>query len=88
MSAGAEVREILAYHEATKHSPESIRRSRWMMDWSNKPDPFKRYVGLPEVPLEREATTAARAALDSISGIARRSAVAEIDLRTIARLLT
>ena len=88
MSAGAEVREILAYHEATKHSPESIRRSRWMMDWSNKPDPFKRYVGLPEVPLEREATTADRAALDSISGIARRSAVAEIDRRAIARLLT
>src|SRR5919106_390164 len=88
MGAGAEVREILAYHEATKHSPESIRRSRWMMDWSNKPDPFRRYVGLPEVPLEREATTADRAALDSISGIATRSAVAEIDRRAIARLLT
>jgi len=44
-----EIQEILAYHEATKHSPESIRRTRWAMDWSNKPHPFKRYAGLPRI---------------------------------------
>jgi len=27
-----QIQEILAYHEATKHSPESIRRSRLAMD--------------------------------------------------------
>lgn len=84
----ADVREILSYHEATKHSTESIRRARWAMDWSNKPDPFKRYAGLPRIPLEREAPTPGRAALDAITGIARGSPVAEVDLRVIARLLT
>jgi hypothetical protein len=27
--------EILAYHRSTKHSPGSVRASRWFMDWSN-----------------------------------------------------
>lgn len=85
---GEDVREILAYHEATKHSPESIRRTRWVMDWSNKPDPFKRYPGLPRIPLEREAPTAGRAALDAISGASAGSPVPEVDGRAIARLLT
>jgi SagB-type dehydrogenase family enzyme len=86
--AGEDVREILAYHEATKHSRNSVRRVRWTMDWSNKPDPFKRYPELPQVPLERKATTAGRAALDAISGSPSGSPEAEIDRRAIARLLT
>jgi SagB-type dehydrogenase family enzyme len=83
-----DVKEILAYHEATKHSSESIRRRRWMMDWSNKPDPFKRYSGLPVIRLELETPASGWAALDAISGIAEGSPVAEIDRRAIARLLT
>ena len=84
----ADVREILAYHEATKHSPESIRRSRWRMDWSNKPDPFKRYPDPPRIRLERELPASDRAALDAISGIVGGSPVGEVDRRVIARLLT
>ena len=88
MAAGEDVREILGYHEATKHSPESVRRARWVMDWSNRPDPFKRYIGLHGVPLERESTTSGRAALEAISGSPSARPEADIDRRVIARLLT
>jgi SagB-type dehydrogenase family enzyme len=84
----ANVREILAYHEATKHSPESIRRIRWTMDWSNKPDPFKRYPGLPDIRLERPAATSGRAGLDAIAHVSAASAGTVLDRRSIARLLT
>jgi SagB-type dehydrogenase family enzyme len=69
------VEEILAYHEGTKHSPESIRRPGWAMDWSIKPYPFKRYRGLPRVRLKGPRPAGGKG-----SG--------EIDPRAIARLLT
>ena len=84
----AEIQEILAYHEATKHSPESIGRSRWAMDWSNKPYPFKRYAGLPRIGLEPEAPTAGRPALDAIAGVEAESPVTAVGLGAITRLLT
>ena len=39
------------YHDRTKHSYESVRRSRHRLDWANRPSPFKDYVGLDPVPL-------------------------------------
>jgi SagB-type dehydrogenase family enzyme len=35
------------YHEATKHTPDSIRRSRHTLDWANMPNPFRHYEGVP-----------------------------------------
>jgi SagB-type dehydrogenase family enzyme len=37
------------YHEATKHSYESVRRRARPLDWANQPSPYKEY---PEIPLE------------------------------------
>src|SRR5579871_3221581 len=39
------------YHEATKHSPESLRRNRHSLDWANMPDPFRHYEGVPVLDL-------------------------------------
>jgi SagB-type dehydrogenase family enzyme len=39
------------YHEATKHTFESVRRSARLLDWDNRPHPFKDYVDLEPVPL-------------------------------------
>lgn len=39
-----------AYHEATKHSYESVRRRGRGLDWQNRPHPFKEYVGLESEP--------------------------------------
>jgi SagB-type dehydrogenase family enzyme len=39
------------YHEATKHSVESLRRARHVLDWTNMPDPFRHYEGVPVLDL-------------------------------------
>ena len=52
------------YHEATKHSPESVRRSVHFLDWDNQPLPFKRYRGLTEVELPPVDDRSKPAALD------------------------
>ena len=38
-----------AYHERTKHDPESIREGDFTLDWANKPRPTKRYRNLPRM---------------------------------------
>ena len=35
------------YHEMTKHSVASLRRAPHALDWSNMPDPFRHYEGVP-----------------------------------------
>jgi len=47
------------YHERTKHSFHAYARSPGRMDWSNQPEPFRRFTGAPLVHLplpERVAT--------------------------------
>jgi len=41
----------LTYHEETKHSYDSVYRSRHFLDWANQPRPFKLYPGLEAIPL-------------------------------------
>ncbi|MGH2528241.1 MAG: hypothetical protein ACRDH0_02710 [Actinomycetota bacterium] len=43
------VSAILAYHEATKHSPESVRRQFHRLGWDNTPHPLKVYADLERV---------------------------------------
>ena len=39
------------YHEATKHTAESLRRTHYGLDWRNMPDPFRHYEGVPVLDL-------------------------------------
>jgi SagB-type dehydrogenase family enzyme len=39
------------YHEGTKHTFESVRRGARLLDWDNRPHPFKDYEGLEPIPL-------------------------------------
>ncbi|MDQ4027277.1 MAG: SagB/ThcOx family dehydrogenase [Actinomycetota bacterium] len=74
------------FHELTKHTPASIRRSRHLLDWSNKPYPFKEYVDLEPIPLPSPSSDTSLPATDAIVGHApdaRRS----LDLSELARLL-
>jgi hypothetical protein len=34
------------YHELTKHSVESLRRTQHYLDWANMPNPFRHYEGV------------------------------------------
>jgi SagB-type dehydrogenase family enzyme len=45
------VKEIIKYHEATKHHYDRYARSPGYMDWQNQPNPFRSYVGAPALPL-------------------------------------
>jgi SagB-type dehydrogenase family enzyme len=42
---------MLDYHEATKHSLDSVQSNRHGLDWSNQPLPFKIYTTLEPHPL-------------------------------------
>jgi len=56
------------YHEATKHSVESLRRARHVLDWANMPDPFRHYEGVPVLDLPADPPAPEKAALDVLQG--------------------
>ena len=56
------------YHEATKHSVESLRRARHNLDWANMPDPFRHYEGVPVLDLPADPPALEIPALDVLQG--------------------
>lgn len=76
-----------SYHEATKHSFESVRRRGHFLDWSNKPHPFKVYEGLPQLPLPKEVPELGTSALEALRRIGTDGAGAIASIEDMARLL-
>ena len=73
------------YHDATAHSPESVRSGPRGLDWDTKPAPFKIYPGLPAVVLPRDFPVPA---LDALAAISTESGPASpLDLERLAALL-
>ncbi|HXE63127.1 MAG TPA: SagB/ThcOx family dehydrogenase [Bryobacteraceae bacterium] len=58
------------YHDSTKHSVESLRRSPHVLDWSNMPDPFRQYEGVPLLDLPANPPVPGTPALAVLNGIA------------------
>lgn len=56
------------YHESTKHSSESLRRTRHYLDWENMPDPFRHYEGVPVLDLPAEPHSPKAPALAILQG--------------------
>ena len=56
------------YHEATKHSVESLRRMRQVLDWANMPDPFRHYEGVPVLDLPADPPVPEMSAFDVLRG--------------------
>ena len=82
----------LEYHEATKHSEQSVRASRHFLDLENQPLPFKIYRDLEAIPLPQYSPGNDLPALEVISppvtapttnGDGERTA----DLATLSRIL-
>jgi SagB-type dehydrogenase family enzyme len=82
------------YHDATKHSYESIRRHLrpvttpsgfTPMEWDNRPSPFKIYEGLERLPLPKPATLRV-SALEALVGAGTKEPV-DLDLSSLGRLL-
>lgn len=80
---------VRAYHEATRHSEQSVRASRHFLDWENQPLPFKIYRDLPSLPLPHEMPERDVPALDAIArSPGRRDGGERVpDLPTLARVL-
>ncbi|MBI2880696.1 MAG: dehydrogenase, partial [Candidatus Tectomicrobia bacterium] len=55
------------YHNATKHSRESIRADPHFLDWENQPFPFKVYPDLKPIPLPTEVPAPQGEALATLS---------------------
>ncbi len=53
MSGNDDISAAREYHEATSHSPHSIRAIPHFLDWNNQPLPFKLYRGLAPIALPR-----------------------------------
>jgi hypothetical protein len=73
------------YHDATMHSPQSVRSSAHRLDWDTKPGPFKIYPDLPVVALPRDFPVPAQDALPAISG--EPPVAGTVDIERLAALL-
>jgi SagB-type dehydrogenase family enzyme len=68
------VRQVLSYHDLSKHHRHAYAAGPASLDWANQPDPFRTYAGAPTVdlPLLADAIVAAYAALDRPGAVASR----------------
>ncbi|MGH9815950.1 MAG: SagB/ThcOx family dehydrogenase [Candidatus Acidiferrales bacterium] len=83
-----QIKAAWEYHNATKHSWESVRRGGHRLDFDNYPLPFKVYPQLGPIPLPREGRQSGIAALSAIaeSGAAQQCEAVP-DLATLAQIL-
>src|SRR5438034_156988 len=78
---------ILAYHEATKHSPISVRARAHDLDWNNRPSSFKVYADLERIPLPQDILPLDVPALEAIGVTSVPDPAPGPDLAALARLL-
>ncbi len=78
--------DLRAYHEATKHSYWSVRRSPGWLDWSNEPRLAKVYRGLESLPLPRDLPKSILPAVEAVTSSGT-GGDRTLDLRTLAGLL-
>lgn len=75
------------FHEKTKHSPESVYKSTWSLDWANKPYPFKVYTGLNPIPLPEEYNLPEKNTLEAISRVTSKSETITFSKKLLASFL-
>jgi SagB-type dehydrogenase family enzyme len=77
--------EARRFHDATTHTPYSVRASDHRLDWENKPFAFKVYVGVPAIPLPRDVDVIATPTRQALAG--RAPADARLTLAMLTALL-
>ena len=88
-----DIRLAFAYHDATKHSQQSLAANPHFLDWENKPLDFKSYRDLEPIPLVQGAPGSELSALEAIAaapaGPRRGGGEERIpNLSTLSRVLT
>ena len=82
-----DIQAAWSYHDATKHSWQSIHSDHHYMDFANQPVPFKIYSDLEPIPLPRDHPQSEVGALSAIStGNVQPKADCVPDLRTLASI--
>src|SRR5437016_1133671 len=71
MTGNHDVRVARAFHDATTHTPASIRTSGHTLEWDIKPFPFKVYTDLPTISLPRDVDLAEVDTLRALDPAAR-----------------
>src|SRR5881394_77808 len=56
------------YHEAKKHSVESLRRKRHLLDWANMLNPFRHCEGVPVLDLPADPAAPQTPAIEILRG--------------------
>lgn len=83
-----DVQATWKYHEGTKHSYWSIRNNPHLLDWENRPLPFKIYPKIEPFLLPRDVPQTGVAALSAISALVHSSRADTVpDLQDLARIL-
>ncbi|HEY2104976.1 MAG TPA: SagB/ThcOx family dehydrogenase, partial [Candidatus Binataceae bacterium] len=75
------------YHEVTRHSYTSVRTDGHVLDWDNRPFPFKIYPHAAALALPRDLNLSPMPALDAISGRANVDPQTPLDLERLTRVL-
>src|SRR5450631_1450717 len=76
------------YHNGTKHSYWSIRNNPHVLDWPNRPQPFKIYPTIEPLALPRDVPQTGMAVLSAISGPVPSSRADSVPgIQDLARLL-
>jgi SagB-type dehydrogenase family enzyme len=57
------------YHDSTRHSVESLRRARHVLDWANMPDPFRHYYDVPVLDLPADQPLPEIPAMELLNGV-------------------
>jgi SagB-type dehydrogenase family enzyme len=76
-----------AYHDATKHSWQSVRSGHHVLDWEIKPFPFKLYPDVPTLALPREVAPPALPALEALARVTAPAGLGALGLAALAQVL-
>jgi SagB-type dehydrogenase family enzyme len=83
-----DTQETWKYHDGTKHSYWSIRNNPHLLDWANRPQPFKIYPKIEPLPLPQDVPHTGVAALSAISEPVPSSRADSVpDFQDLARIL-
>jgi SagB-type dehydrogenase family enzyme len=76
-----------SYHNATKHSYETVRTNRHYLDWENQPLPYKIYRGLDPISLADDVFSAGLSALAAAAMLpSENSSPGVPDLRSLTEI--
>ncbi len=86
-SSNRRIDEARRYHEVTKHSFTSVRTDGHVLDWDNRPFPFKIYPHAAALSLPRDLQLPSTPALEAISETTAAPADTPLDLERLTRIL-